>query len=319
MRTVYTEAADKAKQAWMEKHEVRMQWRTSDSEEEEHPKIFVREELAKLIPKEMCSMPVRSSASLSLRCPTLARQRAASRAHHCKRLTRASGSHAHASDNRERCSDDIEDGGAEEASGIRFVSFGSCPAVRAAVHLPPSPRAHGAHDRYSRADHLRGFLFSQPKGGSVDFRPLHVNGQPAHVSETAVRAATWIFGTAVAGVYFTQQKCHEEGHPLRTRWSERPPKLQVCSGRLAKLGFSRLNLTNWRGLGLAEPTRPRCVVCVCTVRTCCVLEGLTARQAGSGRPKRLCGHHGLATSGHGRKVRWRQRSRPLARLFESDT
>ena len=61
----------------------------------------------------------------------------------------------------------------------------------------------------------------------MDYRPLHVNGQPAHVSETAVRAETWIFGTASsAGVFFTQQKCHEEGKP-RTKWSERPPKLQV--------------------------------------------------------------------------------------------
>jgi hypothetical protein len=102
--------------------------------------------------------------------------------------------------------------------------------------------AQGAHDGHQRAD--LGGVFTQPKGGSVDFRPLHVNGQPAHVSETAVRAATWIFGTAVAGVYFTQQKCFEEGHPPRTRWSERPPKMQVAP-QLSPRGHAASSVCAW--------------------------------------------------------------------------
>ena len=56
----HAEAAEEAKQAWMQEHETRMKWRRSDSEEEEHPKTFEPEELAELIPKEMCSRPVRS-------------------------------------------------------------------------------------------------------------------------------------------------------------------------------------------------------------------------------------------------------------------
>jgi hypothetical protein len=87
VRTVYTEAAEKAKQAWMQEHEVRMPWRTSDSKEEEHPKILAPEELAKLIPKQMCSKPVRSSASPPLRCPTLERRRVAAPPYSCKGYT----------------------------------------------------------------------------------------------------------------------------------------------------------------------------------------------------------------------------------------
>jgi hypothetical protein len=94
METISREHADdhkgaqRAKEAWIQKHEHRMPWHSSDSLQEDHPKIIPKEELDLLIPTNMCSMP--------------------------------------------------------------------------------------------------------PKGGSIDFRPIHVNGQPAHISETAVRAATWV-------------------------------------------------------------------------------------------------------------------------------